>query len=210
MGDLPASLRRPPAGPHLRGQLFQARFEYLRREHGPAMVRTVLEALEEPDRAALSGLEREGWYPLGTLLRLDRAIARLTAPEDDGIYERLGRASARHRTEWLGADARLYSVHGFLARAAEDHGRFHSFGKAAYRRGGFTEGDIAFSAYPETDEAFCRASAGYLRAAVEFLTGGPAAVEERGCQCRGDAACHFWIRWGEQAKSHVPVSASRD
>jgi uncharacterized protein (TIGR02265 family) len=205
MGDLPAALRRPPPGPHVRGQLFQARFEYLRREHGAAMIGTVLEALEEADRAAIKGLEREGWYPFRTLVRLDRAIARLTAPADEGIYERLGSASARHRTEWLGADVRLFSVHGFLSRAAEDHGRFHSFGEAAYRRGGFTEGDIAFSAYPETDEAFCRASAGYLRAAVEFLTAGPAAVEERSCQCRGDSACHFWIRWGSAAAPGAPI-----
>ena len=193
MGDLRPG---PPPGPHLRGQIFLARFDYLRRHHGAAMVETVLLALEEADRAALRGVEGEGWYPFGALVRLDRAIAQLTAPGDPAIYERLGRASAAHRTEWLGVDARLYSVHGFLSRVAEEHHRFHSFGEAVYRRGGFNEGDIAFSGYPEVDEAFCRASVGYLGGAVEALTGAAAEVEERSCQCRGERACHFWIRWG--------------
>lgn len=185
----------PPPGPHLRGPIFLARFEYLRREHGPAMVETVLEALDESDRGALRSLDRREWYPFGTLVRLDRAIARLTAPGDDAVFERIGRASARHRTERIGPDARLYSVHGFLSRIADQHPRLHNFGEAAYRRHGFTEGEIAFSCYPELDGAFCRANLGYLRGAVELLTGAPAAAEERSCQCRGDAACHYWISW---------------
>jgi hypothetical protein len=186
----------PTAGPpRLRGQLFLARFDYVLRQHGAEMVEAVLQSLDPEDAQMLRGLERGAWYPFGTLARLDRAIARLTAPGDEGIYDRLGAASARHRTEWLGAHARLYSVHGFLSRVADEHRRFHDFGEAAYRRAGFNEGEIAFWAYPEAYDVFCRASVGYFRVAVEFLTGGPAVVEERSCQCRGERACAFWVRW---------------
>jgi uncharacterized protein (TIGR02265 family) len=191
----PADLHLPPPGPHLRGALVLARFEYLRREHGPAMVERVMDSLEERDRRALTGVDPGQWYPFRTVGRLDRAIARLVSPDDDTIYERLGAASARHRTEWIGADARLYSVHGFLSRVAEQHHLFHSFGEAVYRRDGFTEGAIAFSRYPELDATFCRANLGYLRGAVEFLTSTPATVQERSCQCHGDPACHYGISW---------------
>jgi uncharacterized protein (TIGR02265 family) len=185
----------PPPGPHVRGLLFLGRFEYVRREHGPGMVEEVLQALDEPDRSAVRGVDRREWYPFGTLVRLDRAIARLTAPGDDAVYERLGAASARHRTEWLGADARLYSVHGVLSRVAEQHPRLHSFGAAAYHRRGFTEGELSISWCPEIEGTFCRATLGYLRGAVELLTGARATVEERACQCRADAACAYWIAW---------------
>jgi hypothetical protein len=188
--------RLAPPGAHLRGALVLARFQYLRRAHGPAMVERVMEALDESDRRLLRGVDRREWYPFLTVGRLDRAIARIVAPGDDTVYERLGAASARDRTEWLGPDARLYSVHGFLSRVADRHHLFHSFGAAAYRRGGFTDGEIAFSLYPERDETFCRGTLGYLREAVEFLTGVPASVEERSCQCRGDETCRYWISWG--------------
>jgi uncharacterized protein (TIGR02265 family) len=201
----PTDAASPPLpGPCLRGPFFMARFEYVRREHGPAMVDAVLQALEERDRSALRGLDRREWYPFGALVRLDRVIARLTAAGDTAIYERLGRASARHRTEWLGPDARLYSVHGFLSRLADQHARFHSFGEADYGRRGFTEGEIAFSRYPEVDEVFCRATRGYLRGAVELLTGATAVAEERSCQCRGHAACRFQIAWRDDRASRAP------
>jgi uncharacterized protein (TIGR02265 family) len=185
----------PPPGAQVRGLLFLGRFEYLRREHGPATVEAVPQALDEADRTALRGVDRRAWYPFGTLLRLDRAIACLTAPGDDTVYERLGAASARQRTEWLGADTRLYSVHGFFSRVAEQHRRLHSFGEAAYRRRGFREGELSFSWYPEIDGAFCRATLGYLRRSVELLTGARATVEERSCQTRADASCRYWIAW---------------
>jgi hypothetical protein len=159
------------------------------------MVEVVMQALDEADRDALRGLDRRGWYPLGALVRLDRTIARLTAPGDDAVYERLGAASGRQRTEWLGADARLHNVHGFLSRLAEQHARLHSFGEAAYRRRGFRTGEISFSWDPQIDATFCRATLGYLRGAVEFLTGTRATVDERACQSRADPACRYLISW---------------
>ncbi|HEU0106515.1 MAG TPA: hypothetical protein VFT38_10110 [Vicinamibacteria bacterium] len=191
----PVAPSPPPPGPHVRGPLFLARFEYVRREHGPGMVAAVLQALDPSDRGALRGVDRREWYPFGTLVRLDRAIARVTASGDDAIYERIGRACARHRTEWLGPDARLHSIHGFLSRLADQHPRLHSFGEAVYLRHGFREGTIAFSKYPEPEGAFCRATLGYLRGAVERLSRAPVAVEERSCQCRRDESCQFWISW---------------
>lgn len=179
----------------MRGQIFLARLEYLREVHGSEGLQRVLGALEAEDRARLTGVDRGAWYPFGTLLRLDKAIATVMAPGDPGIYERLGEASARHRTEWLGEHARLVNPHGFLSRVADEHRRFHTFGKAVYRRTGFTEGEVAYSDYPEQDLIWCRASRGYFRGAIEFLTGGPTKVEETTCQCRGDDVCCFQVHW---------------
>jgi len=185
----------PAAGPRLRGQLFLACLGYIKDQHGADGLQAVLADLGESDGALIRAVERDGWYPFGALNRLAESAARVVASGDQSIFERLGAASARDRTEWLGPDARLYSVHGFLSRVAEEHRRFHDFGEAVYFRGGFHDGALAFSAYPEVHPSFCRASVGYFRSAVEFLTGGPVAVEETECQCRRDPACRFFIRW---------------
>src|SRR5689334_20383823 len=108
----------PSAGPHLKGQLFLARFEYLRQHHGPASIETVLRSLPKGTCDLLRGVDRERWYPFSALSLLDTAIAQLEAPLGEDTFDRLGSESARHRTEWLGEHARLFSPHGFLSRVA--------------------------------------------------------------------------------------------
>jgi hypothetical protein len=182
-------------GPHLHGHMLVSRFEYLRREHGSAAIAKVVEALPEPDRIRLGGVDKDTWYPFGTLVRLDRAIVAAFGKGDPLLYERLGEASAEQRTLWLGEHAALVKVHGFLARMAEQHRRFHNFGRAEYRRINFSVGEISFSDYPETDPVYCLSAKGYIRRSIEYLTGGPATAEERYCQNNGDVACVWSLRW---------------
>jgi hypothetical protein len=184
-----------PQGPQLKGQLLLARIDYLRDTHGSSALERVLADLAEGDRELLATARRDGWYPFGTLVRLDHAVARVLAGGDPEMFDRLGEASARHRTEWLGEHASLVSVHGFLSRVAEDHRRFQDFGRAIYRRTGFTSAELAFSEYPELDESYCRSARGYFRASVTILTGSEPVVEELRCQRRGDPACVFSICW---------------
>jgi len=182
-------------GPRLRGQLFVARLEYLRRYHGAESVAKVLGSLSESDQELLKGLDGSAWYPFGALVRFDKAAAKAVVPGDTGIFERFGAASSRIRNEWLGEHAALVSPHAFLSRVADEHRRYHTFGRVIYRRTGFTEGEIVCSEYPEVDETFCLGARGYLRGTVELLTSGPVSIEERHCQGRGDPACIFWLRW---------------
>jgi len=189
-------LRASGPTPQLRGQLLLARIDYLREAHGETAMAAVLARLTENERQDLAQVARDGWYHFGLLVSLDRAIAAVIAPGDPRIFERLGEASARHRTEWLGPHVSLVSPHSFLSRVAEEHRRFHTFGRAAYRRLGFGAAELAFSEYPQLDESYCLSARGYIKGSVETLTGGAASVEERECQRRGDPACVFSIRWG--------------
>lgn len=181
--------------PSLKGRFFQARFEYIREYYGYDALAGVLAALPETERLRLEGLDRDAWYPFRSLNVLDRCIAQCLAPDDPGLYERLGAMSARYRADLLGEHARLINVHGFLSRVADEHGQLHTFGRISYRRLGFTEGEFHVSDFPEVDEVYCRGSRGYLRAAVELLTGGPAEVSEAGCQCNGEPACVYRLKW---------------
>jgi predicted hydrocarbon binding protein len=189
------------AGPHLHGQIVVSRFEYLKRTQGTDSIGRVLEALPLVDRELLGGVDRDKWYPFATLIRLDKAIARLTGGDAARTYERLGEASAQQRTLWLGEHAALVNVHGFLSRIAEEHRRFHNFGSADYRRINFSVGEISFSDYPETDPIYCLSARGYFRRSIEHLTGAPVCAEERYCQSRGDIACVWSLRWSSRTDS---------
>jgi len=185
----------PPG--QLKGQLLQSRLEYVRAQHGTAVLERVLQALPDEERARLGALSRDGWFPFRSLTLVDRAIAD-TLGQGDRIVVDLGRASARDRTELLGEHVALVSVHGFLSRLAEEHRRFHTFGRAEYLRLGFRHGQIAFFEYPETDPVYCLSGSGYIMGAVEQLSGAAARVEELTCQCKGEPACRYDVRWEER------------
>lgn len=194
-----------PLGACLKGHLFHVRFEYVREYYGYDALAAVLAALPPEERQRLEGLERDAWYPFRSLNALDRCIAQRLAPGDPGLFERLGAMSARHRADLLGEHARLINVHGFLSRLADEHGEHATFGRVEYRRLGFTEGELSASGFPEPDEVYCRGSRGYLRAAVELLTGGPVDVFEVACQCDGQPACVFRLKW-PRAEGAEPAS----
>jgi hypothetical protein len=186
----------PASGGLLTGELILARFDYVRTVYGLDALARVLAALPAGDTSLLDQVSRGEWYPLRTLIALDKTIAAVLAPDDPAVFERLGRHSARRHTAWLGEHASLMCVHAFLARAAEGHRRFQTFGHAAYRRTGFTEGQMCYFGYPpELDVVYCLSGRGYLAAALEELTQGPATVEESECQCRGGGCCRFVLRW---------------
>jgi hypothetical protein len=186
--------------PHISGLLFVARLEYLRRARGADCIARIFEAMPPEARERLRGVEADAWYPFSTLVCFNRAAARVLGGAPD-LFEELGAASSLLRHEWLGEHAPLVSVHAFLSRVAEEHRRFADFGRGEYRRSAFTEAELSFFDYPETDESFCGAARGYLRAIVERLTGGPVFVEELRCQCRGDDRCAFTIRWTAREKA---------
>jgi predicted hydrocarbon binding protein len=146
----------------------------------------------------VAALSRDAWCPFATLMRLDRAIAETVGQGDERVYVELGRASALHRTELLGEHVTLVNVHAYLSRLAEEHRRFHTFGRAEYKRLGFRRGQIAYSEYPELDPVYCLSGLGYLTAAIEQLSGAPARVEEVTCQCKGHRECCFDLRWEER------------
>src|SRR5687767_11082365 len=120
MSDGPGPGHGRPEGPHVRGQMILARLEYVLQKFGPPAVETVMQAMPAEEAASLRGIDRERWYPFATLIALDHAIAKTVHDGDALVYESLGLASARHRTEWMGVHARLVSVHTFLSRVADD------------------------------------------------------------------------------------------
>ena len=182
-------------GPHLKGGFFLVRFDYVREYYGYEALAELMAALPERERVLLEPLDKDNWYPFRSLNALDRLIAELLAPNDPGLFERLGAMSARHRAVLLGPHARLVNVHAFLSRLAEEHAEQHDFGRMTYRRLGFNEGEVRAFDFPESDEVFCRGSRGFLRAAVELLTGGPVELREGMCQCRRQPSCLYRLSW---------------
>lgn len=182
-------------GPSVNGLIVVARFEYLEEDHGADSVRRVLESLPPEERARLAGADRDTSYPFSTLMVLDRTIAAVLTELGESVYDRLGETVAQLHNQWLGEHKALVSPHAFLSRLAEDHRRLFSFGRASYRRIGFTEGELSYRDYPEIDPIYCRSGRAFLRASIEILQGPGVRVDETQCQCRGDAACVYALKW---------------
>jgi hypothetical protein len=198
--------RHEPEEPFIRGHYLVSRVEYLRRRHAPDGIARVLARLAPSDCEYLQELAPVAWYPFALLDRLDRAIGEEFAPGDPSLYEELGSWSARQHTTWLGDDAAHVSVHAFLSRLAEGHRRYHSFGGAQYVRQGFNGGELCCYDYPRPEITFCRSAVGFLRHCIRILSGPGVQVQETGCQCRGEPACIFVMRWeSERSVSADPA-----
>jgi uncharacterized protein (TIGR02265 family) len=193
-----------PSGTAVRGHIVAARFRYIERHHGSSMITSVMESLQDEDRALLTSVARHNWYPFQTVLRLDKTIARVLNAEQPAIFERFGEASAQDWAEWVGQAAAVMSVHTFLARTADNQREIHTFGFATYNRLGFNKGELRCFGYPEKDPVWCRSALGFLRRAVQILTRGEVTVQETQCQCSGDEACVYQVSW--EGKSHDGAS----
>jgi predicted hydrocarbon binding protein len=189
----------------VRGPLLQSRFEWLRRHHGPASVAHILAALPGAHREALTGVERDSWYPFAAYVALEEAIVRAFGEGSPRLGEELGADAARTRFVWLRGEAPYISVHSLLARAADDHHFFYDFGEACYTRRGFTQGEMALSGFDETSETFCTSFRGYLLAITRLIGAEEPTVDETECQAKGNPRCAFRIRWVAPGSDSGPI-----
>jgi uncharacterized protein (TIGR02265 family) len=181
----------------VRGYLLASRVEFVEKRYGVEILDRLFAVLPPEDQVLRTRqIERGDWYDFESIVRLDRAIARLVSPGDPRIYEQLGEASAQNWVDWVGRDTTgLVTVHTFLSRAAERHSEIQTFGTADYERLGFSEGELTFANYPIVVDIWCRSAIGFLRRAVELVGGWRAQADETRCQARGESACTFRLRW---------------
>jgi hypothetical protein len=136
------------------------------------------------------------WYPLATLVALDKAIAAAVGGSAEAVYRELGRASALANLAGAYKTFIRDEPHRFFEAQARLHDRFLNFGQEAYVPGQGDDGEIHLTGYPEFSPVFCRSAGGYYEGALEMMkVPGPIRVVESSCQCRGDARCVFELSW---------------
>ena len=160
--------------------------------HSPAEVAQFWNALPPAIHERLRGLILPiNWYDFSDLIAVDRAIMNLFGSGMTTILRDLGGYSARKN---LKGSTRA-AVHDFLADGARIHPRYMDFGRAEYMQTSGTAGRMIHSNYTSYSPLYCESAIGYYRESVALHGVSSASVIESTCQCCGDAACTFVIRW---------------
>jgi serine/threonine-protein kinase len=192
----------------LRSTWFRPYLLRLRAERGEAALRALLSTAGIP----ISLMNDDaGWLSVNASKRLLRAIASALGPE--AVAER---GAWMTHPESLGAYVRMLRV----ASAPEDAYRYLAANASETTRVGSCELKNAGPSFAEivyhprqeteesqTDELLCAARRAEL-AAIPLIWGLPAAsIEHPQCLARGDAECHYVVRWKFGQKRSIALGA---
>lgn len=183
------------AGGHVKGSMLRAHLDWVRDHTSREETIEFYAALPDGVRRQVSTVLAASWYEFTTLIEIDRAILTLFGNGDPRFLERLGAFSAEVNLAGVYRFFRRDGVHDFFRRSALLHDQFQDFGTAEYAEESGTSGTMRHREYPSFSPLFCASAIGYYRECVQLHGGRTVEVAETECQCAGDEACTFEIRW---------------
>jgi hypothetical protein len=135
------------------------------------------------------------WYDFSNLMAIDHAIVEIFGSRSKSVLRELGAYSAQVNLEGAYKAFTRPGIHEFFTASARLHSQFQDFGDAAYAARGATSGAMTHRHYTSYSPLYCESAAGYYQEAVVLHGGNGVTVNEAECQCRGDGACVFVMRW---------------
>ena len=135
------------------------------------------------------------WYPLQTLIDLDRAIVETIGGGERVVLRNVGRFSAGINLGQLHRSLFRDDPHPFLRHVALLQSQFTDFGGATWESLGGAFGRITHRHWRCFNPLFCEASIGFYEECVRMAGGTGITVEQTSCLCRGDKHCVFELRW---------------
>lgn len=180
----------------VKGTMLAAHLEWARERFGD--LGKVLVPHLSPDAGKLvsRGVFATDWIPLVLLVEIDKAIAMQAGGDPTDTYLELGRHSASQNLSGVYKSFVSSEPHRFFEESSVLHERFQSFGRLVYERTGERSGRMRMEDYKVFSPSYCASGRGYFEEALRLMHApGPVVVAEHSCQCRGDAACVYDIRW---------------
>lgn len=180
----------------VKGTKVSSKLAYVRDVHGDEVVRAVLAALSEEDRAQVTRVLEIGWYPQELYERLLDALVSTVAGGDERELDRVGAHSAE------GQSKGAYSVYfrgkrdpaDLLEAMAPMHAMLNDPGEMRVERR--SDGHVTLLVNsPRGQVQSCRVARAFYRRAVELSGGRDVTVREVECSGRDAPACRFEIRW---------------
>jgi uncharacterized protein (TIGR02265 family) len=180
----------------IKGSVVKSRLAFVEEHSGKPGVQTVLAALPEEDRKALSSVITVKWYPLDLGTRLDDAIVRVLGDGKPEFFEKLGAASAdKNLTTVHKAFVTNGDPHGFLQRTPAIYSMYYEKGRREYAK----TGDKAAVLTTHDAEVFsapdCLTIVGWHRRALEMCGAHSVQVVEEECRAKGGAVCRYRLSW---------------
>ena len=135
------------------------------------------------------------WVPLRSLVVIDKAIAAVVGGRPEEVFLELGRHSAARNLGGIYKSFVSDEPHKFFSQIAV-HNAFQNFGKVSYEQTGERSGCIKLAQYLEYSPVYCASAMGFYEEALKVMKApGPITVSETSCQCAGDQACCFDLKW---------------
>ncbi len=180
----------------VKGTLLGARRRYVLERWGQAALDDVVSRLSEPDRGpVLSPVLPFAWYPMRTLMEIDRAIVLGPMKGDVREMKHFGSTIARYDLPTVYKMLFKFGTPAFVIKRV-------SIPYGQYFKGGTMRGE---SRAPNTaavtmegvfPEYLCKwGVSGWFTAAIELSGGQDVEVTEVDCIHQGRAACRWEARW---------------
>ncbi|HEY3053585.1 MAG TPA: hypothetical protein VGK04_09390 [Thermoanaerobaculia bacterium] len=187
-----ARLREVLTGGRIKGGVIRAHLEWLRRNHGESAVTHLVQSLPAHLSTEISSALPSSWCSFESVVTLDRAIAQ---QHGNNVLKDLGRFSAKINLDTTYRLFKREDIHEFFRRSVALHAQFMDFGTVVYEQSGDHGGRMLHSGYPCYSPTYCASAIGYYEEALRIHGGRNVIVSESSCQCGGDAACTFVMRW---------------
>ncbi len=180
----------------VKGLVVYTRREFVHENFGEGAWEKVLEALEPPDRDALSLIVASKWYPFDTGERLDRAIVRVLGGGRGGVFEEIGAKSARRS---LNNEHEAFLTPGdpqaFLKSAGMIYRYYYDTGYREYEETGPTSGVLITSEAETYSAADCLTVIGWYKVALQMCGAKSVRITEEECRAEGGTCCRYDVSW---------------
>ena len=183
-------------GMQIKGTAFINRYEYLRQTFGEEALQRFLSGLPAADAKSLRLPNASDWYPLETLLGIDKAIVEGLFEGDESRMVELGEFSLHNN---------LTTIYRFLFRVLNTETMVKN-GVAAFRKSvsegapvvearGPRELAIRFEGFDPGKRTYCHFLRGTVLGMLKASGTRNPSVTEESCLLRGDPACGYRARW---------------
>lgn len=198
---LPFPTARPAAteflaGGRVKGTIVAAHVQWVKQNRTADEYIRFWEAIPRETRNAIGMVLPVKWYEFAHLIAIDHAIVDLFGHGSNSILREIGAQSARMNLSGAYKAFTRDSIHEFFANAARLHSQFQDFGVAMYSsKSNSTAGIMMITGYVSHSPLYCASAIGFYEEAIKIHGGQNVIVTEAQCQCRGDRACSFVMRW---------------
>jgi predicted hydrocarbon binding protein len=175
--------------------MVRAHLQFVRDRLGEPAVALTLKELPPAMATEVQGLLASSWCSFESLIRLDRAIARVAKRDEGELMRELGRYSAQINLSTIYRAFHRDDIHEFFRHSAALHRQFQDFGDCEYEQVGPTHCRIAIRNAACFSPAYCASEAGYLEQVIATHGGKSASVTESTCRCASDDRCTFEMIW---------------
>ncbi len=181
----------------VKGNILKARAAFVTDEFGEEAWARVLAALPEEDRRILgTTIANVAWYPFETGKHLDAAIVEVLGRGNTGVFEKIGRASAR---ENLGGVHSQFLQPGdpqaFMKKASMIYRFYYDVGHRTWEPTGPTSGVLTTYDAETYSSADCATVVGWYKEALGMCGAKQASVVEETCRARGGDHCRYRVSW---------------